>query len=239
MLRIGICDDDSKARDSLRFQLEKILDEREGEVVYEFTQGKVAASWISHHPGEIDLLFLDVEMPEFSGMDTARQIRRTDEELMIVFVTGYSDYVFDGYQVGAMDYLMKPVDQNRLLNLVERAEDKIKNQERQMFTFHNTEGLFRLPIEKILYFYSDRRKVSLVLGEREYSFYGRLDEIEESLEGRFVRIHQRYLVNPRQTEHIGGREVTVCGQKLPISRGLKEEATRKLAKAMVGGGWPW
>src|SRR5699024_71818 len=107
MFRIGICDDETAARDSLRFQLENILDEREGEIVYEFSSGSVAVNWLKNHPGEIDLLFLDVEMPGENGMDTAGKIREFDKKLLIVFVTGYSDYVFDGYQVGALDYLMK------------------------------------------------------------------------------------------------------------------------------------
>ena len=68
-----------------------------------------------------------------------------------------------------------------------------------------------------------------------YSFYGKLDEVEEQLSGAFVRIHQRYLVNPEQVTHIGGESVTVDGKDLPMSRNMKEEATIRLAKAMLGG----
>ena len=107
MLRIAICDDETDARDALRFQLEKILIEDAEEIVYEFSSGTNAASRLANHPGEIDLLFLDVEMKGLNGMETAEKIRTFDEQILIVFVTGYSDYVFDGYLVGALDYLMK------------------------------------------------------------------------------------------------------------------------------------
>lgn len=175
MFRIGICDDESNARDALRFELEKAAKEEDWEIVYEFSSGTVALSWLKNHPGEIDLLFLDVEMPGMSGMETARRIRVFSRELLLVFVTGYSDYVFDGYQVGAMDYLIKPVDQRRLESLLHRAQEILGVQEDRMFSFRNAEGMFRMPIKEIRYFYSDRRKVSLVLEDREYSFYGKLN----------------------------------------------------------------
>ena len=107
-----------------------------------------ALSWLKNHPGEIDLLFLDVEMPGMSGMETARRIRVFSRELLLVFVTGYSDYVFDGYQVGAMDYLIKPVDQRRLESLLHRAQEILGVQEDRMFSFRNAEGMFRMPIKR-------------------------------------------------------------------------------------------
>lgn len=118
MLRIAICDDDRNARDALRIQLEKILIEDNEEIVYEFSSGTNAASWLANHPSEIDLLFLDMEMKGLNGTETAERIRTFDEQLVIVFVTGYSDYVFDGYRVGALDYLMKPVSEARLRQLL-------------------------------------------------------------------------------------------------------------------------
>lgn len=68
MIRIGLCDDETAARDTLRFALEKVLQEETEEIVYEFVSGKNAVNWLKKHPGEIDLLFLDVEMKEPDGM---------------------------------------------------------------------------------------------------------------------------------------------------------------------------
>ena len=103
--------------------------------------------------------------------------------------------------------------------------------------FRNTDGSFRLPIAAIHYFYSDKRKVVLVCNEKEYSFYAKLDEVEQQLSGSFVRIHQRYLVNPGQVVQIGAASVAVGTgsslRTLPVSRALKEEALKKLARAML------
>ncbi|MEE0420676.1 MAG: LytTR family DNA-binding domain-containing protein [Lachnospiraceae bacterium] len=239
MLRVALCDDETDARDAVRFQLEKIIYEDDEEIVYEFTSGSSAVKWLKAHPGEIDLLFLDVEMEGLNGMDTARKIREFNQELVIVFLTGYSDYVFEGYEVGALDYVMKPAQEKRLRNIVSRVRTMLGRNREKVFAFKNTDGIFRMPVDRISYLYSDRRKVVLVTEEKEYPFYGKLDEVEEQLKGQacvsFVRIHQRYLVNADKVEHVGRGEVRVAGNRLPVSRSMKEEAEASLAKAMLEG----
>lgn len=239
MLRIGICDDQMEAREALRFQLEKILWEDREQIVYEFSTGESAVGWLKKHPGEIDLLFLDVEMKGISGMEAAEQIREFDRELCIVFVTGYADYVFDGYKVNALDYCLKPAETERLEEVLKRVRGQIFGRREKTYVFHNQEGSYRFSLKDISFFYSDKRKVNVVLngkGENPaYSFYGKLDMVEEQLSGAFVRIHQRYLVNPKHVSHIGGESVIVDEQKLPMSRNMKEEARVKLARAMLEG----
>lgn len=170
MLRIGICDDSADARDALHIQLEKILIEGAEEIVYEFSSGTGAVRWLKNHPGEIDLLFLDVEMDGLNGMEAAEEIRTFDTELMIVFLTGYSDYVFDGYRVNALDYIMKPARAERLGELLKRVREIIYKSRNACYTLKNTEGTFRFPLAEISYFYSDKRKVMLVCREKEYAF---------------------------------------------------------------------
>lgn len=233
MLRIAICDDEMEARDALRFQLEKALIEDVEEIVYEFSVGTNVVSWLKKHPGEVDLLFLDIEMKGLGGMDTARQIRKFDENIMIVFLTGYADYVFDGYSVGALDYIMKPVTVQRLVELLHRVRAKLEQEENQAFTFKNADGTWRFPLRDILYFSSDRRKVTLVMKNGKYTFYAKLNDIEERLDGQFVRIHQRYLVNPDLVDYLGSGSVTVGGEELPCSRKHREEAVRKIARSMM------
>ncbi|MCM1121528.1 MAG: LytTR family DNA-binding domain-containing protein [Eubacterium sp.] len=235
MMRIAICDDEATARDALRIQLEKVLIEEYEEIVYEFSSGIHAASWLEKHPSEADLLFLDMEMKGYSGMETAEKIRTFDNDLLIVFVTGYSDYVFDGYRVGATDYIIKPVSTQKLRELLHRVRAKLAEKEPQTFTIKNMDGTWRFKLCDILYFYSDKRKVNLVTKKGEYPFYAKLDEIDAKLCSRFVRIHQRYLVNPDAVEYLGGDSVTVGGAELPCSRRYRETATSKIARSMMGG----
>lgn len=103
MLSIGICDDSQDNRQSLRWLLESILEGKNIEhTIFEFSSGETLLQWDQKHPNEIDLLFLDIEMGSVNGMETASQLREKHSALQIVFVTGFSDYVFDGYRVGAL-----------------------------------------------------------------------------------------------------------------------------------------
>ena len=237
MIRIALCDDEAASRDALRIQLESVLIEGDEEVVYEFSSGTGAASWLEKHPGEIDLLFLDVEMKGQNGMETAEKIRQFDENLIIVFVTGHADYVFDGYHVGALDYMMKPVTLPKLKELLRRVREKMSQEKQQTYTLKNTDGTWRFHFQDILYFYSDKRKVYLVTEHSEYPFYAKLDDIEEKLNGHFVRIHQRFLVNPKRVDYLGSDCVTMDDaerKKLPCSRKYKESATTQIARSMMG-----
>ena len=97
MLRIGICDDMQDARFALRCALERALEQRNMEAeFFEFSAGEWLLRWLENHAGELDLVFLDLEMGELDGIATARKLRAADEGLQIGFVTAYADRVFDG-----------------------------------------------------------------------------------------------------------------------------------------------
>lgn len=235
MLRIALCDDETDARDALYIQLEKILNEETEKVVYEFSSGFNAVSWLEKHPGEIDLLFLDMEMKGLNGMETAEKIRQSDGHIIIVFVTGYADYVFDGYRVGALDYIMKPVQEEKLLQLLRRVRTKLRTEEPQTFIVKNIDGTWRFKLHDILYFYSDKRRVVLVTNRGEYPFYAKLDEVEAQLASQFVRIHQRYLINPLNVDYLGGESILVGTAQLPCSRRYRETAVSRIARVMMEG----
>lgn len=235
MLRIALCDDEMAARDTLHLCLEKLLKEGSEEIVYEFSAGANAASWLKKHPNEIDLLFLDVEMKRMNGMETAAKIREFDDHIIIVFVTGYADYVFDGYQVGALDYMIKPVNEENLRKLLIRIRAKLEAEQTQTYIIKNIDGTWRFRLSEILYLYSDRRRVILVTKQGEYPFYAKLDEVETQLAAQFVRIHQRYLINPSNVDHIGSESITIGNARLPCSRRYRETAAGKIARAMMGG----
>ena len=235
MLRIGICDDEEEVRNSIRFLLEKILEEETEQIIYEFSDGKTASSWIRKHPGEIDLLFLDIEMKEMSGMDAAKEIRTVDKEIMFAFVTGYTDYVYEGYQVEAIGYFIKPITLEQIHNLIVRVRDKLdKKNDTESFIFKNVDGTFRLPKKSICYLMSEKRKVHIITDQNRYEIYGKLDELEQELhDPAFVRVHNRYLVNSRNVTYIGTDSVEVAGEKIALSRAYKKEAIDKLARNLI------
>lgn len=237
MIRVGICDDEAAARDSLRLQLEKtdMFDRGDAQVVYEFSSGEGMVSWLSRHGGELDIIFLDVEMKELNGIEAAHRLREFDRSVMLVFLTGYSDFVFEGYKVDALDYMIKPASLDDVMRVMERAVKRLGETDRAVL-LKNADGTFRIYKEEILYCQSRGRQTEVVLaGGRTLSFYKKLDEMEESLGKGFVRIHQRYLVNGGRVMQIGRESVTLEGDiVLPVSRSLRERATSSLVKYMIG-----
>lgn len=236
MLQIGICDDQQESRLTLRWSLERLLDKRAIQSqIYEFSSGEGIIGWMKKHQGELNLVFLDIEMSKLNGMDTARGLRVLEESLQIVFVTGYTDYVYDGYSVGALGYLLKPPKPVQLDDILTRALSALLKGENDMFICRNRESFYRIPRREIQYFASDKRQIQCVTGQRTYTFYGRLDELKQELEDEsFVRIHQRYLVHAPAVERVDSIEVTLQdGTSLPISRSCQSDALLALTRAML------
>ncbi len=236
MLRIGICDNESAARESLRLTCERILHETVEETLfYAFSSGEGVLHWLENHPDELDILFLDIEMNGISGMETARRIREQDDRLVLVFVTGFADYVFDGYAVNALDYVLKPCRDPRLREVLHRAQGQLHRLAPETFTIKNADGLFRIAKAHIRYLMSERRTVTLVTDTRTYTYYGRLDDAEAELGEGFVRLHQRYLARIQAIERITGSSAYIQGTALPISRANRQRALLIFARSMLEG----
>lgn len=234
MLRIGICDDSQNERFILNNALERLLEIRMIEhTIFEFSSGARFLKWLDKHAGELDLLFLDIEMPDINGMETAKHLRATGINLQIVFVTSHPDYVFDGYTVNAMGYLLKPADAIQLDELITRVLAVLYKEENEFYTIQNKEGTYRLPLKEILYFFSERRQVTCVTRSRHLSFYARLNDVEKQLPKSFVRIHQRYIVNAERVEHIRTDSILLGEKELPVSRSYREKALLSLTRAML------
>lgn len=237
MLRIGICDNVYDARLVLRSALERALEARhiQGQF-FEFSSGEGLLGWLEHHAGELDLVFLDMEMGELDGMETARRLRAADGGLQLVFVTGYADHVFDGYSVGALGYLLKPPTAEQLEEVLDRAQAALVRDLDRAYICRSGDTRYRIPIANILYFVSDRRQVTCVTEGRDYTFYGKLDGVAEEVGDGFVRIHQRYLVRSGAVDRIEGSEVVLRdGQRLPVSRSCQQSALLALTRAELEG----
>ena len=235
MLQIAICDDVQDARTALRSALERLLAERSVSYrCFEFSSGDGLIKWMEKHKGEADLVFLDIEMDGIDGMETARRLRAADDGLQLVFVTGYSDYVYDGYSVGAIGYLLKPPKPGQLDDILSRALAALYRNADQAFLCRNGDVSYRVPRKDSLYFASEKRLIHCVTAAKTYTFYGRLDDVEKTLSDEtFVRIHQRYLIHAPAVARVDGSEVLIGGRVLPISRSYYATALTALTRAML------
>lgn len=233
MLRIGICDDSAEARFVLRALLERILESRKipGQI-FEFSAGENLLRWFDHHAGELELVFLDMELHQLDGLETARRLRAADAGLQLVFVTGYPEHVFDGYRVGALGYLLKPPKQDQLEDVLVRAQAALYRDLDRAYICRSGDTHYRIPIAGILYFVSDRRQVRCVAQRRTYTFYGKLDTVAAEVGHGFIRVHQRYLVRAGAVDRIESSDVILHnGERLPVSRSCQQSALLALARA--------
>ena len=236
MLRIAICDDEEKQLHETAALVNSYLQSRphlHGQTELFRSGGELLVRAESSEG--FDLYVLDILMPELSGIDTGRRLRALGDGGEIIYLTSSNDFAADSYDVRAFFYLLKPVEETRLETVLSSARKALAQSEEDYLCIRNAEGIYRIRRNEILYCYSDRRKVSVVLQGREIQFYDKLDAMAQRLGDGFVRIHQRYLVRAGAVDYIGTYTVRIQDHSLPISRSMRQTAARKLAKAMLEG----
>ena len=215
MTRIAICEDERPAGELLHRQL---LDWNKEIAVEEFDspEGLLAA-------GAFDLYFLDIGFcAGTNGMELAHSLRRRwGREAVIIFVTGYEQYVYEAFDVEAFAYLLKPVEQKRLVEVCDRALARLDERERapECFTVRVRTAVREIRIDNLVYVEGAGHKIILHLRGERLDCYAKMGELEQLLCGRFFRIHKGYLVNLSEVEAYNRTEVTlVGGARLPLSR---------------------
>ena len=219
MIRIAICDDEAPARACLASLIR--AQGRPCEVAEYASAGDCLAD-----RREIDLLFLDIALNAAGpdGMALARQIREGGHAArpVIIFVTGYERYVFDAFDVGAFQYLLKPVDEEKFAQVFARAAAQLeagRDTPARTLTLQSAGVSRTVPLDSIYYIESSNHKVVLRLKDGAFSCYGKIRDLEAELGDQFFRVHKGYLVNLAYVEGYSKTELTLTnGEKLLISK---------------------
>ena len=186
-----------------------------------------AEAFLFHYQEEkdYDILLLDIEMEKMDGVTLARTIRRENESVQIVFITGYSDYIAEGYDVAALHYLMKPVQKEKFCQVLERALEKLHRSE-QMLTLQLPGEVLRIPLHQIHYLEVCRNYVT-IHGKQDYTIKKTLGEFESLLNACFFRLGRSYILNLSRVVRITRTQVTLQnGSVLPLPRGMYEPLNR-------------
>lgn len=233
-MEICICDDEKKMRNALRNAVETELQLNGVScALKEFSSGE--ALLCSLETSEPDILFLDIEMKGLNGMETAHRLRERCRRTVIIFVTAYPDYVFQGYEVHAFHYILKPYREEKIREVLRLALEETERLEDRYFLIEQKSRSLKIPLKDIVYFRSDRKKVSAVTNDRTYEFYGKLADIESELPEYFIRIHNRYLVNLRHVTDLDASSCICGGEELPVSRPNRHSLAAAFARNMLGG----
>lgn len=230
-IKIAICDDEKNIRVYLASLVRK--QGRECEIAEYVSADEYLLDQTEH-----DLLFLDIELagdgPGMDGMDLARRIRgmELERQPVIIFVTGYEKYVYDAFDVGAFQYLLKPIDEQRFAEVFGRAAAQIifeAEQKKKTLVIQYGSESRAVPLQDIYYIESRNHKVVLYLKDGELEYYEKIGRLEEELQGQFFRIHRGYLVNLAYVEGYDKTEVTLTGGiSLPLSKRYEDFAAAYL-----------
>lgn len=217
MLKIAIAEDEKECSDLLLDYIRRF--EREHSVKIQADVYFDGEGLLEEFKGQYDAVFLDIQMKEINGMETARKIRMADDVTELIFVTNLAQYAISGYSVHAMNFLLKPVSyyafSENLKLLLKKAEQK-KSHYLQVKT---SDGLSRIRIEEISYIETMGHHVLIHTGEREYRCRENMRTMEAQLqEHGFFRCHNVYLVNLAHVAQVGPNSVTVQGSELLVSR---------------------
>ena len=232
MVKIGICDDEPETRKPLRQILEQVLQLQGVEyLISESESGEELTAGISCL--DIDILFLDIEMRSLDGIETAKLLRRKGMKGIIIFVTAYPDFVFQGYEVHAFHYILKPYRKEKIEEVLRQALHELDLSKEQYFVIEQKARVIRIPLSQTIAFQSDRRKVEALLEEDFVAFYGRIDEVCRELPSCFIRIHNRYIVNLNYVTTLEKDRCILGSRSFPVSRAFRQELETAFARAML------
>lgn len=217
MYYIAIVEDEQEYAEQLQTFLEQYGDEHN--LRFKVTVFGDGAEILEEYQPIYDLILLDIEMPQVNGMDAAERIRNQDQDVVMMFITNIASYAIRGYEVGALDYVMKPITYYGFAMRLGRALKRVKQREQKEILLPLADGVKKLQIQQIYYVEVQNRILHFHTDEGEYLIRGTMQKVEEELAGySFAKCNHWYIVNLRHVTEVRKNIVVVAGHELEISR---------------------
>lgn len=217
MLTIAVCDDDIVEGCNTIRMLRRVMEGRRTPcLVRQFSSGRELLAATEH----FDIIVLDILMQELNGLQTAEQLRSQGRGSILIFLTSSRDYVFDAYDVEAFQYLLKPVEEKRLRQILEHALDKLEPGEKDFILISRERQKQKLLLDEVWYFEGRGRQIDIHRKDGIFSYYEQMSELEKQLEDKwFFRCHKSYLVNLKYVEGYNRQEAVLDnGERIMIAK---------------------
>ena len=188
-----------------------------------------AENFLFHYAekNDYDILLLDIEMGTMDGVTMAKRLRQENDTVQIVFITGYSDYISEGYEVAALHYLMKPVREEKLFSVLDRAVEKLSKNEK-VLNFEIGGEMVRVPVYQIRYADVFGNYVTIHAVD-DLTVRMTLGDLEKELDDRFFRVGRSVIVNLTQISRVTKKELRLNdGISIPLPRGAYEGINRAI-----------
>ena len=232
MITFAICDDEPMMAQELAGHLADYMKEKSMTAysVSSFSNGCALLERV----GSFDVIFLDIQMEQPDGMETARLLRQRGDHSLLIFVTVLKECVFDSFQVEAFDYLLKPLDSARFHQTMDRVLRSLEQRTAKDIVIQRGTGCEVVLLSDIVYCEVLSRKIYLHKKDGSViDYYGKLEELEQRVDERFFKCHRSYLVSLDYVRGCQGGQVLLSqGERIPASRLRERELTQALLRYM-------
>lgn len=234
-MKIAIVDDDAAMTGQIEEYLERFMRENKVPVLDRvFLEPK---KFLAEFDGSYDLILLDVEMPEMNGIEVAREIREKDNGVMIMFITNMAQYAIHGYEVEAVDYVLKPLAYPDFAMKMQKVLRYFRRDRQHQLMLETSQGKVPMKVSDIFYIEVIRHYLNFHTACGVYQVRGVMKELEQELRTwNFVRCSQSYLVNLAYVRSLGAGVVLVGEDELPVSRNRKNEFVEAFTRYVGGMG---
>lgn len=233
MIKIAVVDNEKADRDLLMLSFSRLAEQVQEEIcAISFDSGEALLAGYDY---SYDLVCLDIDMPGQDGLSTARALRKIDEQVMIIFVTNMAQMAICGYEVQALDFLVKPVNYYSLAMKMRNVIALIHRQKKRNIVLHMADGMVKISTDELYYIEVNGHYLTFHTYQGVFQQKVSLREWEEKLKDlSFVRCNNCYLVNLKHVSAVNKDEVKAGGQWLRMSRPRKKPFLQALANYMGG-----
>lgn len=233
MINIAIVEDDKAVVAQLKEYIAKYMSENDIDYTAEVFGS--AESFLFGGANSFDIILMDIQLPEMDGMSAVRELRKTNEQVVVVFVTSLAQYALKGYEVGALDFMVKPINYYGFALKFRRAVSAAEHNRDENIVIRNKTQVNVVRIRDIYYIEIASHTVNYHTRTGTITATGTMKKISEELAGyHFSLCNQSYLVNLRYVMCADGQEVVVAGEKLVMSRSRRKEFMHDLNEYLAG-----
>ena len=231
-IKVAICDDERQQTEYLRTLVTKWSDDNNIPIE---TDTFDSAESFKKTRKNYDILLLDIQMGGQNGVELAKELRETDDKLIIVFITAVSDFIDEGYEVSALHYLLKPVNENKLYATLDKAYKNI-TQDKKFLIVNSDNKDCRILFDDILYVEAIKHCVEIVtIDGKHYEVRQSIGSIEEQLDNSFFRCQRSFIVMLKHIKYISKKDVLLdSGITITLSRNVYQNLYRAFIKYFKG-----
>ena len=225
-IKISICDDSAAERE----RISSLVSDWTSTSGTDITLNEYSSAeefLFSYEDCKPDILLLDVEMPGLNGVELAKKLRAKNRIIQIIFITAYSDYIAEGYEVAALHYLLKPVETEKLFKTLNRAVERVIRDCRSI-ALETADGTFVTPLYEVRYLEGCKKYVT-VHSERDYTVRRTLSDFSGDLDSRFIKAGRSFIINLLWIKRVSKTEIELkTGEIIPIPKAAFETVNRAI-----------